>query len=369
MSSTFGKAFRVHTWGESHGLSVGALVDGCPAGIEITREEIQADLDRRRPGQSAVTTSRGEPDYVEILSGVFEDKTLGTPIGLIVYNKDADSSKYESLRNKPRPGHADYTWMKKFGHYDWRGGGRASARETVGRVAAGVVAKKLLAQLEIRIVAYTVRIGPVACASPDPFDENLPSIIESNSVRTANLEVARHMEQAILDAKNDEDSVGGVIEVVATGVPPGLGEPVFDKLDAAISHALMSIPATKGVEIGAGFPLSEVRGSQSNDIWSVNEDGDMETMTNNAGGILGGISNGMPIVARLAFKPPSSIARSQETVDLSTMKKTDIEIKGRHDPCVLPRAVPIIECMMALVLADHALRQSLLPRSLANSGS
>ena len=366
MSSTFGNAFRVHSWGESHGRSVGALIDGCPAGLEITREEIQAQLDRRRPGQSPVTTPRGEPDAVEILSGVFEGRTLGTPIGLNVYNKDADSTKYEALRDKPRPGHADYTWKEKFGHYDWRGGGRASARETIGRVAAGVVAAKLLSHLEVRIVAYTSRIGGIVCPSPDPLDPGLAERVEANSVRTADPEVAKRMEEEILAAKGDEDSVGGIIEVIATGVPVGVGEPVFGKLDAAIAHALMTIPATKGVEIGGGLELCGVRGSQSNDTWEVDATGKVQTRTNNAGGILGGISNGMPILARVGFKPVSSIARPQQTVDLSTMQSTTIEVKGRHDPCVLPRAVPIVEAMLALVLADHAILQGLLPRSLVS---
>lgn len=364
MSSTFGKAFQVHTWGESHGPSVGAVIDGCPSGLEISREEIQKELDRRKPGQSAVTTPRGEADAVEILSGVFEGKTLGTPIALVVHTKDADSSKYEPLRNKPRPGHADYTWMMKFGHFDWRGGGRASARETVGRVAAGAIARKLLIHAGIRVIAYTTRIGPVVCPSPDPFEPGLASRIESNPVRAADPDVAREMEAAILAAKEAKDSVGGVIEVVATGVPAGLGEPVFEKLDAAIAHALMTLPATKGVEVGGGFGLAQVRGSESNDIWYLNDQGKMATRTNNSGGILGGISDGMPIVARVAFKPPSSIPRPQDTVDLATMTSTRIEVKGRHDPCVLPRAVPIVEAMVALVLADHALRQGLFPRSL-----
>ncbi|MDP6115593.1 MAG: chorismate synthase [Planctomycetota bacterium] len=365
MSSTFGSAFRVTTWGESHGRSVGCVLDGCPAGVEIARDEIQKQLDRRRPGQSKLTTPRGEPDSVEILSGVFEDKTIGTPIGLLVYNKDTDSSKYEEIRNKPRPGHADYTWKEKFGHYDWRGGGRASARETVGRVAAGAVAQKMLATLGIRIVAYTTRIGPVTCESPDPSDPELSERIESNPVRTADLAVADQMAEAIADARKDKDSVGGVIEVVATGVPIGLGEPVFEKLDAAIAHAMMSIPATKGVEIGGGFPVCSLRGSQSNDVWELDDDGEMRTRTNNAGGILGGISNGMPIVARIGFKPVSSIPRSQETVDIAKMEAANIEVKGRHDPCVLPRAVPIVESMLALVLADHAIIQGIVPRSFA----
>ncbi|MDP6355095.1 MAG: chorismate synthase [Planctomycetota bacterium] len=365
MSSTFGSAFRVTTWGESHGRSVGCVLDGCPAGVEIARDEIQKQLDRRRPGQSKLTTSRGEPDSVEILSGVFEDKTIGTPIGLLVYNKDADSSKYEEIRNKPRPGHADYTWKEKFGHYDWRGGGRASARETVGRVAAGAVAQKMLAALGIRIIAYTTRIGPVTCESPDPSDPELSERIESNPVRTADLAVADQMAEAIADARKDKDSVGGVIEVVATGVPIGLGEPVFEKLDAAIAQAMMSIPATKGVEIGGGFPVCSLRGSQSNDVWELDDDGEMRTRTNNAGGILGGISNGMPIVVRIGFKPVSSIPRSQETVDIAKMEAANIEVKGRHDPCVLPRAVPIVESMLALVLADHAIIQGIVPRSFA----
>ena len=365
MSSTFGSAFRVTTWGESHGRSVGCVLDGCPAGVEITRDEIQKQLDRRRPGQSKLTTPRGELDSVEILSGVFEGKTIGTPIGLLVYNKDSDSSKYEEIRNKPRPGHADYTWKQKFGHYDWRGGGRASARETIGRVASGAVAQKMLETLGIKILAYTTSIGPVTCPSPDPFDPGLAERIESNPVRTADLAVAEKMAEAITNARKDKDSVGGVIEVVATGVPIGLGEPVFEKLDAAIAHAMMSIPATKGVEIGGGFPICNLRGSQSNDIWELDEDGEMRTRTNNAGGILGGISSGMPIVARIGFKPVSSIPRSQETVDISKMEPTNIEVKGRHDPCVLPRAVPIVECMLALVLADHAIIQGIVPRSFA----
>jgi len=366
VSNTFGTAFRVHTWGESHGCSVGAVIDGCPSGLEITSEEIQTQLDRRRPGQSEVTTPRGEPDSVEIQSGVFEGKTIGTPIALLVRNRDMDSSKYVPLRNRPRPGHADYTWMKKFGHYDWRGGGRSSARETIGRVAGGVVARKLLSRLGLRIVGYTIRIGPVVCPSPDPFDDALQDRIEANSVRTPDPEIAKEMEKAILAAKDDQDSVGGVIEVVATGVPPGLGEPTFGKLDAAIAHALMTIPATKGVEIGGGFSLCELRGSQSNDIWEAGSGGQLRTRTNNAGGILGGISNGMPIIARVGFKPVSSIPRAQETVDLTTMEPATIQVEGRHDPCVLPRAVPIVEAMLALVLADHAMLQGLVGRSLSD---
>jgi chorismate synthase len=254
--------------------------------------------------------------------------------------------------------------MKKFGHVDWRGGGRSSARETIGRVAAGAIAQKLLAGLGVRIVGYTVRVGPVVCASPDPLDPGLPARIESSPVRAPDLQVAKEMEAAILAARTDRDSLGGVVEVVATGVPAGLGEPVFNKLDAAIAHALMTIPATKAVEIGGGFSLCGLRGSQTNDVWEVGECGDLKTRTNHAGGILGGISNGMPIIARVGFKPVPSIPRPQETVDLTTMEPTEVQVEGRHDPCVSPRAVPIVEAMMALVLADHALMQGLVPRSL-----
>ena len=364
MSNTFGKLFRVTTYGESHGNAVGCVIDGCPPGLEIKKEDIQKELDRRRPGQSAVTTSRAEEDKVEILSGIFEDKTIGTPISMLIRNKDADSSKYLKITDTPRPGHADFTWREKFGHVDFRGGGRSSARETAARVAAGAVAKKLLEKLGIEIIAYSVSIGNVKVDNNGIEDigelRKLKNIIESNSVRCTNPEKAKVMENVILDAKNSGDSVGGIIEVRAFGVPAGLGEPVFDKLSADMAKALMSIPAVKGIEIGAGFELAKMRGSEGNDEF-INEDGKIKTKTNNCGGILGGISNGMPIVARIAVKPTASISKKQKTVNLKTLKPAEIEIEGRHDPCIVPRAVPVVEAMTALVLADHGLRSGFIP--------
>ena len=365
--NTFGKIFRVTTHGESHGRAIGCVVDGCPSGLELSEEDIQKELDRRKPGQSDVTTPRGEEDKVEILSGVFDGRTLGTPISLLICNKDVDSSKYEELKNKPRPGHGDFTWREKFGHVDWRGGGRGSARETAMRVAAGAIAKKLLGKSGIEILAYAREIAGVGVDLD--FNEKeiakYRDIIESNSVRTIDPGKAKEMENAVLKAKKDGDSVGGVIEIAALGVPAGLGEPVFYKLDASIACALMSIPAVKGVEIGKGFGLAAMKGSEANDEFIVKE-GKVKTITNNCGGILGGISDGMPIIARVAVKPTSSISRKQRTVDLGNMGGAEIEIKGRHDPCIVPRAVPVCEAMMALVLADLALIQGLIPKRLTD---
>jgi len=364
-SNTFGKAFCVTTWGESHGAAIGCVIDGCPAGLELTEKSVQRDLDRRKPGQSSVTTSRGEEDKVRILSGVFEGKTIGTPISMIVMNEDADSSKYKDFINMPRPGHADLTWQEKFGIRDWRGGGRASARETVGRVATGSVAKGLLSSvLGLRVVAYSKEIGGVKAKDVEIRDAcKAKDTIYSNSVRALDEAAAGKMENAILKAKNNSDSVGGIVECVALNVPAGLGEPVFDKLTADLAKAVMSIPAAKGVEIGVGFKAAGMKGSEMNDEIIVKK-GKIETKTNNSGGMNGGISNGMPIVLRVAFKPTASIGRRQETVDLRTREKAEIKIEGRHDPCVVPRAVPVVEAMVALVLADHGLRSGLIQRKL-----
>ena len=377
MSNTFGKLFRVTVYGESHGASVGCVIDGCPSGLKIKKEDIQKELDRRKPGQSAVTTERKEEDKVKILSGIFEDKTLGTPISLLIWNKDADSSKYLKIIETPRPGHGDFVWRKKFGHADWRGGGRSSARETAARVAAGAVAKKLLKNSGIEIIAYSISIGNVEVDEIDRqklmnklanininknFDmSDWKSTIESNPVRCISKRKAKLMENEILDAKNNGDSLGGVIEVVAAGIPAGLGEPIFAKLSSDIAAALMSIPAVKGIEIGAGFELAKMRGSESNDEFIIAE-GIVKTKTNNCGGILGGISNGMPIIARIAVKPTASIARKQKTVNIKTMKAAEIEIEGRHDPCIVPRAVPVVEAMIAIVLADHGIISGLIRR-------
>ncbi len=353
--NTFGRLFRVTSWGESHGSAVGCVVDGCPSGMELDQGEIQRELDRRRPGQNSIVTPRAEEDKVEILSGIFEGKTLGTPISMLIRNSDTDSSRYEIIKDTPRPGHGDLTWRQKFGHVDWRGGGRSSARETVARVAAGAVARKLLQTAGINILAHSKEIGGIKADNVDVNLDNVDRIrnrIESNPVRS--LDNAREMENAILSAKEDNDSVGGIVEAIALGVPPGLGEPVFHKLDADIAAAMMGIPAVKGVEIGAGFQLAGVKGSEANDEFII--DGDkVRTSTNNCGGILGGISNGMPIVVRIVIKPTSSIGREQRTVNLKTMEETTIKVEGRHDPCIVPRAVPVVEAMLSLVLTDHSL--------------
>ena len=349
--NVFGEIFKIMTFGESHGKAIGVIVDGCPVGLELDESDVQKELSRRRPGQSAVTTQRQEEDKVELLSGVFKGKTTGTPIGMVIYNKDADSSKYEAIKGVFRPGHADYTYYKKFGFRDYRGGGRSSARETAARVAAGAVAKKLLSKFGIDVFAYTVEIAGIKAVKFSRKE------IESNSVRAADSDAAKKMETAILKAKESEDSVGGIVEVRATGVPAGFGEPVFDRLDARIAYALMSLPATKGVEIGAGFEAARMKGSQDNDKMEFNaKTKTFDFKSNNAGGTLGGISNGADIVARVAIKPASSIAQKQVAFD-EKGKKVNLKIEGRHDPCVVPRAVPIIEAMVALVLADFLLIQ------------
>lgn len=349
--NTFGKVFSITTWGESHGPAVGVVVDGCPAGLELSEADVQHDLNRRRVGQSQVTSPRNEKDQVKVLSGIFNGVTTGTPISMLVWNEDADSSKYEDIKDLFRPGHADYSYLAKYGVRDYRGGGRSSARETVGRVAAGAVARKLLAQVGVKIVAYTKELGSLVAEQID-FDE-----IERNIVRCPDPNVAPRMVEAVLQAKADNDSLGGVAEVLAIGVPPGLGEPVFDKLDADIAKALLSIGATKGIEFGSGFDFAKMRGSQSNDPF-VNNGGKIGTLENKAGGILGGISTGENILVRLAVKPTSSISRQQKTVNTAG-EEAKIEVQGRHDPTIIVRLIPVAEAMMALVLADHLLRQRL----------
>jgi chorismate synthase len=353
--NTFGKIFKITTWGESHGKAVGVIVDGCPAGLPIVVEDIQSELDRRRPGQSKISTQRQEQDQVEILSGLFEGKTTGTPISMLIWNLDADTSAYESLRDKPRPGHADYTYQAKYGIRDHRGGGRASARETVGRVAAGSIARKFLSQQGIEIIGYVKEIGGIE-ANIRVFDiTELRALIESNPVRCPEDEVAFKMIKLIDQKRREGDSVGGIVEVIVQGVPAGLGEPVFDKIDADLAKALMSIGAVKAVEIGAGLKSARMFGSQMNDPLTV-RNGDVKFETNYAGGILGGISTGAPIVCRIAVKPTPSISKKQMTIDFGSLKETEIEIKGRHDPSIPPRIVPVAESMVALVVADHILR-------------
>lgn len=352
--NTFGKVFKVTTWGESHGLSIGVIVDGAPAGLPLSEADVQHELDRRRPGQSILATPRRERDRVEILSGVFQGKTLGTPICMLVRNIDVNSKPYEEIKTKPRPGHADIAYWLKFGHIDYRGGGRASARETVGRVAAGAIAKKLLAAHGIEILGHTVEAANVAVGR-EVKPEEIRKNVERNPMRCADPKVAERMKQAVLQASADGNSTGGIVEVRALNVPPGLGEPVFDKLDADIAHALMSMGSVKGVEIGSGFKAAQMLGSEMNDPLTLRGRKIMSA-TNNAGGILGGISTGMPIVARIAVKPTPSITKPQRTVDIARMKEVEIKLKGRFDPNICPRIVPVAEAMLALVLADHMLR-------------
>ncbi|HIQ30220.1 MAG TPA: chorismate synthase [Candidatus Caldiarchaeum subterraneum] len=350
-----GERFVVVSFGESHGRCVGVVIDGCPAGLEISEEDIQMELDRRRPGQSILTTQRREQDRVEILSGVFNGRTTGAPICMLVWNRDVDSSPYLRILNKPRPGHADYVARVKYGGFnDWRGGGRFSARVTAGYVMAGAVAKKLLSKtLGIEVMAYTKEIGGVVAGELPP--EVIRERRYANDVRCPDEEAAKRMTELILKARGEGDSLGGVVECIALNVPVGLGEPVFSSLDSDLARVLFSIPAVKGVEFGAGFRASRMRGSEHNDPYVV-RNGRVETLTNNSGGVVGGISNGMPIVVRAAFKPVSSIAKPQRTVDLEKMRETEIIIPGRHDPVVVPRAVPIVEAVVAITLADHAVR-------------
>jgi chorismate synthase len=353
MSNSYGSLFRITTFGESHGSGVGVVVDGCPAGLKISREEIQQALDRRRPGQSSLTTPRQETDQVEILSGIFEGKTLGTPIALLVRNQDAASKDYGHLQHAFRPSHAVFTYASKYGHRDHRGGGRSSARETLARVAAGAIAAKLLSQQNISITAYVSQVGPIKLRKTyQQLDLNK---IESNLVRCPDGKTASRMISLIEETRDRHDSVGGVISCVIQGVPVGLGEPVFDKLHAELGKAMLSINAVKGIDYGSGFEGVSMFGSQHNDIFFQDEAGNVQTRTNHSGGIQGGISNGQDIYLRVAFKPVATILQPQTSID-DQGNAIVLEGKGRHDPCVLPRAVPIVEAMAALVLADFLLR-------------
>lgn len=353
--NTFGQLFRMTTAGESHGPANLVIIDGMPPGIALSEADIQPDLDRRRPGQSSLTTQRKESDCPRILSGVFEGQTTGTPIAILIENADQRSADYEAIKDKYRPGHADFTFDAKYGLRDYRGGGRSSARETVARVAAGAVAKKLLAvRAGVRIVAYVKQIGDVVAHVPDPAAVTLEQV-EATPVRCPDPAAAAPMIDLIERVRREQDSIGGIAEVVATNVPAGWGEPVFDKLKADLGKAMLSIPAVLGVEFGAGFAAASARGSQNNDPFIVQE-GRLATATNHHGGILGGISSGMPLVLRCAVKPTSSLPRPQPTVT-RTGQPTTIATRGRHDPCLLPRFVPVAEAMMAVTLADHYLRQ------------
>lgn len=353
--SIWGKAFRITTFGESHGRGIGVVIDGCPAGLHIDVEAIRHEMQRRKPGQSTIVTQRKEEDDVEILSGVFEGKTLGTPISMIIYNQDQKSKDYSHISNSYRPSHADYTFDAKYGHRDYRGGGRSSARETAARVAAGAVAKQLLSSSNIKCYAYVSQVGDIVLQKD--YSELDLNAIDDNIVRCPDLVTAEAMTHLIKEVKKDGDTIGGVITGVIKGVPAGLGEPVFDKLHADLAKAMMSINAAKGFEYGSGFSGVHLRGSQHNDLYE-NQDGHISTTTNLSGGIQGGISNGMDIYFRVAFKPVATIMHDQLSIDKYGNPVT-VSGKGRHDPCVLPRAVPIVEAMSAIVIADHLLRNRL----------
>ena len=362
MSNSLGEKFRITSFGESHGKCVGVVIDGCPSGLSLSEDDVQSELNRRRPGQSQITTKRQEEDQVEILSGIFKGYTTGAPICMLVWNKDVDSSKYELFRNVPRPGHADFTARQKYGGFnDYRGGGRFSGRITASFVMAGAVARKLLRDvLKVDIAAYTIEIGGIKAKKIEDV-EVIKKTVEKTPVRTADLEVAEKMIDLIIQTEKEGDSVGGIVECAATNVPIGLGEPIFSSLESDISKAIFSIPAVKGIEFGTGFGVSELKGSENNDAFII-EDGKILTKTNNSGGILGGISSGLPITFRVAIKPTPSIRNKQDSVNILEIKETTIQIEGRHDPCLVPRAVPVIESMTAVVLVDHAIKYGLIPQ-------
>jgi chorismate synthase len=355
MSSSIGTLFRVSTFGESHGVGVGAIVDGCPSGLQLSEADIQPQLDRRRPGQSDLTTPREEADRVTILSGVENGLTLGTPIGLLVHNKDQRPGDYGEMMQVPRPSHADFTYQAKYGTRASSGGGRSSARETIGRVASGAIAEKILReQWGVEIVAWVSSVGNVDAAGVDP-ESITRDEVDATLSRCPDTASSEQMEALVREVLEAKDSIGGVVSCVCRNLPVGWGEPVFDKLDAMLAQAMLSLPATKGFEIGSGFAGTKLRGSQHNDPF-VQKDHRLGTVTNHAGGMLGGISNGEPVVFRVAFKPVATIGQSQQTVDFDG-NQVILEAKGRHDPCVVPRAVPIVESMAALVLLDLAFRQ------------
>lgn len=356
-SNSSGTLFRFSTWGESHGIAIGVVIDGCPAGLPISDEEINVDLKLRQGGRTPYVTPRGEKDEAKIYSGVFEGKTTGAPISIIIFNKDADSSKYESIKDLLRPGHANFTYLEKYGIFDHRGGGRASARETACRVAAGAIAKKLIAHFGIEVVAYIKSIGTVIMQNPSYASATaLRRAARESPIFCPDASTAQEMIIALEKAKEEGDSLGGVIEFAAFNLPVGLGDPVYEKLEANLAKAMLSIPATKGFEIGSGFAASKMKGSEHNDAFIIDDKGHISTSTNFAGGTLGGISTGLPLIARIAFKPTSSIQKPQKTVDVNKEEKEFKLPEGsRHDPCVTIRAVPVVEAMAALVLADALL--------------
>jgi len=363
-ANSIGKAFVVTTFGESHGKCVGAVVDGCPAGLPLSEGDIQSELDKRIPGKPEITSGRVEKDAVEILSGIFEGHTTGAPICMLVWNREAAPIEYDVIKNLPRPGHADYTAYIKYGGFnDYRGGGRFSGRITASFIMAGAVAKKLLKIYGIEVLAYTKAIGNIGM-NETPTLEQIREETYKNPVRCPDPICAESMEKAIIEAREKGDSLGGMVECLALNVPAGVGEPIFDALDADMAKAIFAVPAVKGVEFGAGFKAAAMRGSENNDPYAI-RNGKVVTLTNNAGGVLGGISNGMPIVVRVAVKATPSIAKKQKTVNLSKLEEAELQIRGRHDPCIVPKAVPVIESVVAITLADHMIRAGIIPKVLA----
>ncbi len=360
----FGLEFSISIFGESHGRCVGVLIDGCPAGLKISENDIQKELDKRIPKDEKITSSRIEEDKVEVLSGVYQGFSTGAPICMIVRNKDVIDADYEEIKFKPRPGHADYpAWIKYGGFNDYRGGGIFSGRLTVPFIMAGAIAKKLLKQLNIEVLAHTIEIAGIKIK--EVSIEDIKRKVYLNPIRCADEEAAILMRKAIIKAAEEGDSVGGIVEGLAINLPAGIGEPIFDSLDSDLAKILFSIPGVKGVEFGLGFKASRVKGSINNDEYIL-VNGKIKTLTNNAGGILGGLSTGMPISVKIAFKPPSSIKKRQKTVNLKTFKEDWIEVKGRHDPCIVPKAVPVVEACIAITLCDHLIRAGLIPKVIKN---
>ncbi len=362
-SNSIGKAFAVTCFGESHGSGVGVTIDGCPAGLQLTMDDIQRALDLRIPEEKEVVSARREPDLVEIFSGIFRDHTTGAPITLHIKNREAKPADYEALKDTVRPGHADYPAKVKYGGFnDYRGGGRLSGRMTAAFVAAGAVATRLLADFGVEILSYTLGIGGVRLgASPSP--DAVKKVTYENSMRCPDPAVAEEMRMAVLSAKAEGDSVGGIVECTVLNLPVGVGEPLFDALDAELAKILFGIPAVKGVEFGAGFEAARLKGSENNDQFAMKE-GRVVTLTNNSGGVLGGMSTGMPLLLRVAFKPPSSIAKEQKTVNMARMEESVLEVRGRHDPCVVPKAVPVVRAMVSIEIADLMIRGGMIPRVL-----
>ena len=360
MENSLGKLFTITSFGESHGRCVGIIIDGCPAGLTVTEDDIQKDLDKRRPGAGIASTQRAEEDRVDVLSGIMNGTTTGAPICLVIWNKDIDSREYEKIRFLLRPGQADYTAFVKYGGFnDFRGGGRFSGRITASFVMAGAIARKLINRIGIEIIAHTIQIGGIK-AEPKELDQ-IRENIEKNPLKCADLKTAAEMVKAIEKVRKEGDSLGGIIEGIALNVPVGLGEPVFDTLDGELAKAILTIPAVKGIEFGAGFSAAAKKGSENNDPFTI-KGGKIVTTTNNSGGILGGISNGMPIVIRVAIKPTPSIEKKQLTVNIKDMESASLAIKGRHDACIVPRAVIVVESMMAVTICDLAMRTGIIPR-------